>query len=85
MIEIRKGMIEGKTLSLYPKFLDVYRGRHYYEYRFYCVNCKKEWVDNSRWGHFEDVPEDAAFSMIQNQACSNQMNSFPKNYINVNH
>ena len=61
MIEIRKGMIEGKILSLYPKFLDVYRGRHYYEYRFYCVNCKKELVHNSWWRHFEDVSKDAAF------------------------
>ena len=61
MIEIRKAIIEGQIGSLYPKFLDTYRGRLYHEYRFYCVKCKKEWVYNSLWRQFADVPENAAF------------------------
>ena len=46
--------------NLYPKeSLDLYRGRRHYEYRFFCKECKNEWIyfshPNQRF--MERIPE----------------------------
>ena len=46
----------------YPK--DIVEPGHnkvYHEYRFVCIKCKKEWVYDSLWRQFLEVPKDSQF------------------------
>ena len=68
MIEVKKALIEGKVVPLYPKdVLEKIRGKTYYEYRFFCKKCKKEWTYNSapHCRYFEELPSDAQFRYSQ--------------------
>lgn len=47
-------------VRLYPK--EIYESnykRTYNEYRFVCMNCKKEWVYNSLFHEISEVPPDS--------------------------
>lgn len=63
MIEVRKTWSPElkKICWVYPKPLQKARGKWYWEYRFYCRDCRKEWVYNALFRWLEDVPEDSTF------------------------
>jgi len=62
MVEVKRGLDEGRIIYLYPKELgQKYKDRHYHEYRFYCDSCQKEWTYDSLFQSFEEVPEDSQF------------------------
>ncbi len=53
-------------VRLYPK--EIYESnykRTYDEYRFVCMNCKKEWVYNSLFHEMSEVPHDS--QMVYNR------------------
>lgn len=57
---------DGLTGPLYPKPIpSPYEGKRkdwmFNEYRFYCQSCRKEWVYDSLWRQFAEVPEKASF------------------------
>ena len=49
-------------IHLYPKLKrEPGIERDYHEYRFVCPGCKKEWVYDSLWREFLEVPKDSQF------------------------
>lgn len=63
--EVRWAEIINRKVSMYPKPISEPRlRREYNEYRFYCKQCKKEWVYNSLFREFSEVPSDSQFHYV---------------------
>ena len=66
MIEVRKALAEdGTIVQKYPQIIpkELNRTKYYTEYRFYCENCKKEWVCDTKPNgkDLEPVPENSEY------------------------
>ena len=62
MKEVRWAEINNRKEHEYPKPIwEPGLRRKYNEYRFYCKQCKKEWVYDSLFREFSEVPSDSQF------------------------
>jgi hypothetical protein len=54
--------MHGNFFNDYPKeIVEPGYNMTYHEYRFVCRKCKKEWVYDSLWRQFLEVPKDSQF------------------------
>ena len=61
--------IHGNYFFDYPKeIVEPGYDKTYHEYRFICKKCKKEWVYDSLWRQFLEVPKDSQllYSWVKN-------------------
>lgn len=66
LIEVKKGYVPHKSglelNFLYPREIsEPNLTRTYHEYRFACKKCKQEWVYDSLWRCFSEVPATSQF------------------------
>lgn len=62
---------DGKKTQEYPKpVIESISGKVYWEYRYFCSECKKEWIYNdSPTGYIQEVDEESQFIFDERKGC----------------